>query len=174
MAYLNKSFLMGNLTRDPELRHTSGGSPVCEMTIAVNRRVNGKEDVSYIDVVVWGKSAENCSRYLTKGSSAMVEGYLKQESWEDRQSGQRRSKLKLVAENVQFMSSPRSGSESSGNRQAYSGGYTRDDDPQPPYTPEPDEPRQNNASMSQPSSIQEPPPSGPGCEQPDLTDDIPF
>ena len=105
MASFNKVFIMGNLTRDPDFRHTSSGKPVCKMTVASSRKNGNTEETCFVDVTVWGKPAENCRQYLSKGSSVFVEGYLKQETWEDRNGGGKRSKLGVVAENVQFMSS---------------------------------------------------------------------
>ena len=103
---LNKCFLIGNLARDPELRKLArSGTSVCDMTIAVNRKSGDREETAFVDVAIWGKVADNCSRYLSKGSQVLVEGYLKQESWEDRETGAKRSKLKVVAESVQFLSS---------------------------------------------------------------------
>lgn len=106
-ASLNKVFLMGNLTRDPELRYVPSGSAVANFTVAVNRVYKGttgekKEEVSFIRVVVWGKMAETCSEYLTKGRSVMVEGRLKSRTWEG-QDGQKKSALDVVAESVQFL-----------------------------------------------------------------------
>ena len=109
MPSINNCIAMGHLVRTPDLRSTPSGSPVCDITLALNRKSNGREDVCYVDVVAWGKNAENCGKYLEKGSCVLVEGYLKQESWDDRSSGQKRTKLKLVAEKVQFISSPKNG-----------------------------------------------------------------
>ena len=107
MPSMNKVLIMGHLTRDVDLRSTQQGKHVAEMTLALNRRNGDREEVCFADVVVWGKTAENCKRYLEKGSCAYVEGYLRQERWEDRQTGQRRSKLRIMAESVQFISNPR-------------------------------------------------------------------
>ena len=107
MAGVNKVFLLGNLTRDPELRYTANGAAVAGFGIAVNRKYKQdnewKEEVCFIDITVWGKQAESCSEYLHKGSSAFVEGRLNFRSWETEQ-GQKRSKLEVVATNVQFLS----------------------------------------------------------------------
>jgi len=107
MASLNKVFLLGNLTRDPELRYTPGGAAVCEMGLAVSRRytVNGQEqqEVCFVDIVVWGKSADNCKQYLEKGSPVLIEGRLQFDSWEDRNGGGKRSRLRVVADRVQFI-----------------------------------------------------------------------
>ena len=108
-ASLNKVFIMGNLTRDPELRYVPSGAAVATFSVAVNRPYKDsagekKEEVSFIRVVVWGKMAEVCGEYLTKGRPVLVEGRLKSRSWED-QSGQKRSATEVVANSVQFIGS---------------------------------------------------------------------
>ena len=110
MAYLNKVFLIGNLTRDPELRTTPKGTAICQFGIAVNRQFKDesgatRDETTFVDVEAWGKQGELVSKYLSKGSPAMVEGRLKLDQWEDKTSGQKRSKLKVVLDNVQFLSS---------------------------------------------------------------------
>ena len=119
MASLNKVFLLGNLTRDPDLRGFSNGQNVCDLGLAVSRRFmsNGQEqeETCFVDVVVWGKAAANCRQYLSKGSQVMVEGRLQLDSWEDRNGGGRRTKLRVVAENIQFMNRRRD--DVSGNAQ---------------------------------------------------------
>jgi single-strand DNA-binding protein len=109
MAYLNKVFLIGNLTRDPELRVTPKGTAICQFGLAVNRQFKDesgatRDETTFIDIEAWGKQGELVAKYLTKGSPAMVEGRLKLDQWEDKQSGQKRSKLKVVLDNVQFLS----------------------------------------------------------------------
>ena len=116
MAYLNKVFLIGNLTRDPELRVTPKGTAICQFGIAVNRQFKDesgatRDETTFVDIEAWGKQGELVSKYLSKGSLAMVEGRLKLDQWEDKQSGQKRSKIKVVLDNVQFLST-RSGSGS--------------------------------------------------------------
>lgn len=106
----NKAILVGNLTRDPELRYTSSQTPVCSFTLAVNRMWKGKngetqEQVDFIPVTVWGMMAENCNRYLKKGSPALVEGRIQVRNYEDKQ-GQKRYVTEIVAENVQFLGTP--------------------------------------------------------------------
>ncbi len=108
MANLNKVLLLGNLTRDIELRHTPKGTAVADMGLAVNRRVsdgngNWTDEATFVDVTVWGRTAENAAKYLSKGRGVFVEGRLSLETWEDKQSGQKRTKLKVVAEQVQFL-----------------------------------------------------------------------
>ena len=110
MAYLNKVFLIGNLTRDPELRVTPKGTAICQFGIAVNRQFKDesgatRDETTFVDIEAWGKQGELVAKYLTKGSPAMVEGRLKLDQWEDKASGQKRSKIKVVLDNVQFLSS---------------------------------------------------------------------
>lgn len=107
MASLNKVFIMGNLTRDPELRYVPSGTAVATFTIAVNRVYTSqagekKEEVSFIRVVVWGRRAEVCGEYLSKGSPVFVEGRLQSRSWEG-QDGQKRNTIEVIADNVQFL-----------------------------------------------------------------------
>ena len=107
MASFNKVMLMGNLTRDPELRYTSNGSAVTSFGLAVNRKFKQgdewKDDVCFVDITVWGKQGENCAEYLSKGRPAFVEGFLKFSTWES--DGQKRNKLEVVANTVQFLGS---------------------------------------------------------------------
>ena len=107
MASLNKVFIMGNLTRDPELRYVPSGTAVATFTVAVNRVYTSqagekKQEVSFIKVVVWGRRAEVCGEYLSKGSPVFVEGRLQSRSWES-QDGQKRSATEVIADNVQFL-----------------------------------------------------------------------
>lgn len=104
---LDVTLLMGNLTSDVELRYTQGGAPVANFSLAINREWTTKEgdrqkDVCYVPVVVWGKQAEQCGEYLKKGDQAMVTGRHHSSSWETR-SGERRSKMEIVAERVIFI-----------------------------------------------------------------------
>ncbi len=105
MPRLNKVFLMGHLCRNAELRYTPSGIAVTTLGLAVNNKYKSgdewKEDVLFIDVTVWGKSAENCTEYLSKGSPVMVEGRLKHHTWE--KDGQKLSKVDVTAINVQFL-----------------------------------------------------------------------
>src|SRR5579864_7967325 len=110
MASFNKVILLGNLTRDPELRYTPQGSAVCEFALALNYVYTNKqtgqkvEEVSFIDIVAWGKTGEICAEYLKKGRQVMIEGRLKQDRWEA-QDGKKMSKVRVTAENVQFVGS---------------------------------------------------------------------
>ena len=110
MANLNRVFLLGNLTRDPELRYTPGGVAVATFTIAVNRNYttqNGekKEETDFIRIRVVGKHAENCAKFLNKGRAVFVEGRLQYRTWET-QDGQKKSALEVVGYNVQFLGKP--------------------------------------------------------------------
>lgn len=109
MASLNKVLLIGNLTRDPELRSTPNGTAVADLRLAVNRSwsVNGerREETLFITVVAWGKQAETVQQYLKKGSPMLVEGYLRSRDWEGT-DGQRHSLTEVVAERVQFLPRP--------------------------------------------------------------------
>lgn len=116
MANVNKVFLIGNLTRDPELRYTPSGAAVSDLGLAVNRidtDKNGerREEVLFVDITVWGRTAENCCQYLKKGRPIHVEGFLRLDTWDDRNSGEKRSKMKVVAERVQFLDSGRGGTQ---------------------------------------------------------------
>ncbi|MFA5357009.1 MAG: single-stranded DNA-binding protein [Candidatus Omnitrophota bacterium] len=107
MANLNKVLLIGNLTKDPELRYTPQGTAVVNLRIAVNRKFKDKnqewkDEACFLTVVVWNKQAETCNQYLHKGSSVFIEGRLQSRSWEDN-SGQKRNVLEVRAERVQFL-----------------------------------------------------------------------
>ena len=119
MANLNKVFLIGNLTRDPELRYTPGGTAVANLGIAVNRRFKDssgelKEEVCFLTVTVWDKQAEACCQYLTKGRPVFVEGVLQSRFWET-SDGQKRSAIDVRAERVQFLGSY--GSQKEGSKE---------------------------------------------------------
>jgi single-strand DNA-binding protein len=110
MANFNKVFLIGNLTREPELRYTPQGTAVVNLRLAVNRRFRNrnqelKEETCFITAVVWDKQAETCNQYLHKGSPIFVEGRLQSRSWEDN-SGQKRATVEVRAERVQFLGRP--------------------------------------------------------------------
>lgn len=107
MASLNKVFLVGNLTRGPELRYTPSGSTVCTFGLAVNRKYKSgdewKDETCFVDITVWGKQGEACAQYLSKGSAALIDGRLNFRTWET-DDGQKCSKLDVVANDVQFLS----------------------------------------------------------------------
>ncbi len=107
MADLNLVILVGRLTRDPALRYTSGGQPVTDMSLATGRTYMSKtgerkEEVCYVDIVVWGKQAEAASEYLKKGSSVLIEGRLQLDTWETKE-GEKRSRMRVQASRVQFL-----------------------------------------------------------------------
>ena len=107
MATLNKVFLIGNLTRDPELKYTAGGTGIARFGLAVNRKYNAqdgekKEDTCFVDITAWDKLAEACSEHLSKGRLVFIEGRLQYQSWES-DDGTKRSKLEVIAQNIQFL-----------------------------------------------------------------------
>ena len=109
MANLNKVMLIGNLTRDPELKYTPGNQAVCEVGLAVNRKYRTKdgedrEETTFVDCEAWGKQAEVIKQYMTKGKPLFIEGRLKLDTWEDKDGG-KRSKMRVVIENFQFLGS---------------------------------------------------------------------
>lgn len=121
----NKVILMGNLTRDPETRTTPNGQSVTNFSLAVNRTWKGQdgqtnEDVSYIDCVAWGKPGEIIAQYLGKGRAVLVSGRLDQRSWEDKETGGKRSKVEVVVEDFNFVGDGQGGS--AGNSGGYNSG----------------------------------------------------
>jgi single-strand DNA-binding protein len=119
MASFNKVILLGNLTRDPEVRYTPKGSAVADLGIAVNRQYtleNGekREEVTFVDVTFWGRTAEVAGEYLKKGRPVFIEGRLQLDTWDDKQSGQKRSKLKVIGETMQFLGAPRGSGAANG------------------------------------------------------------
>jgi single-strand DNA-binding protein len=120
MADLNEVRLIGRLTRDPELRTTPNGQSVATFGIATGRKYKGqdgvqREETTFVDITCWSRLAENVHKYLRKGKLAFVAGRLNLDTWEDRQTGQKRSKMSVVADNVQFLD--RAGSERVQNMQ---------------------------------------------------------
>ncbi|MHC4870563.1 MAG: single-stranded DNA-binding protein [Planctomycetota bacterium] len=107
MAGFNKVILMGNLTRNPELRYTPSGTAVTDLSVAVNtprgRGADRKDDTVFVDVTVWDRQAETCTEYLAKGRPVLVEGRLRMDQWEDKETGKKRSKLAVVAQSVTFL-----------------------------------------------------------------------
>lgn len=102
MSNFNRVIIMGNLTKDPELRYTPSGDAIAELNLAINSKCGDKETVTFINkITVWKKQAENCSEYLTKGNKVLIEGHLKNESWE--KEGQKFSALRVVADSVRFL-----------------------------------------------------------------------
>jgi single-strand DNA-binding protein len=149
-ASFNKVILVGNLTRDPEIRYTPKGSAVCDLGLAVNRVYNTesgekREEVTFIDVVLWARLAEIAGEYLKKGRPVLIEGRLQLDSWDDKQSGQKRSKLRVVGETLQLL----------GSRPSSGGGGVEE------------------GEQSRPASRPAPPPKSPAPAEPD-DDEIPF
>ena len=156
MNGFNKVILAGNLTRDPELRYTPGGLAIAKLGLAVNRRSkdqNGevKEEVTFVDVDVLGKQAEVVGQYLKKGRPILVEGRLKQDSWEDKQTQQKRYRLYVVLESFNFLDG---GNRGEGGGDFSGGGGAPSARPRP----------QQSA----------PPPSSSGSDMPPEEDDVPF
>ena len=119
MPSLNKVLLMGNLTRDPELRVTPKGTPICQFSLAINRQFKmesgeTREEVIYVDVEAWGKQGETIAKYMVKGRPLYVEGRLRLDQWDDKQTGQKRSRLGVVMESFQFMDSGNRGESEGG------------------------------------------------------------
>ncbi|MBP7274887.1 MAG: single-stranded DNA-binding protein [Kiritimatiellae bacterium] len=160
MPSLNKVFLIGNLTRDPEVKFLPSGNAVTELRLAVNRSYRTKdgqerEEVLFVSASVFGRTAENCGKYLHKGSPVHVEGRLKMDEWE--RDGKKNSRLTVVAENVQFLSSRGGeGGGSRGTRGDSAGAYPRT---------ESSEPSADEPSMAEP---------GPGMGAGDDEDALPF
>jgi len=119
MPSLNKVMLMGNLTRDPELRVTPKGTPICQFSLAINRQFKmesgeSREEVIYVDVEAWGKQGETIAKYMVKGRPLFVEGRLKLDQWEDKNTKEKRSRMKVVLEQFQFLGDNRGGGGSGG------------------------------------------------------------
>ena len=166
MANLNKVFLIGNLTRDPELRYTPSGTAVVEFGMAMNRRWGGgqggekREETCFVDVQAWARSAEVISEYCKKGQPLFVEGRLQLNTWEGK-DGQKRSRMRVVVENFQFLGAPsgRGGGNAAGTKPAPK------KSPTPPAEAQPDESSESDA----------PPPSdAPQEGEYQIDDDIPF
>ena len=142
MASFNKVILLGNLTRDPEVRYTPKGSAVCDLGIAVNRNYTTdsgerREEVTFVDVVLWARLAEIAGEYLKKGRPVFIEGRLQMDTWDDKQTGQKRTRLRVVGETMQLLGGRPPGASAAGetageNRQASA-------PPKPSARAEPDE-----------------------------------
>jgi single-strand DNA-binding protein len=143
MANVNKVMLLGNITRDLEVRYTPKGTAVCDLGMAVNRIRTGDngeriEEVTYVDVTLWGRQAELAGQYLSKGRSVFIEGRLQLDQWDDKQTGQKRSRLRVVGENMQFIG----GQGGSGSNQSSSGAPRQQ--PAPPEQQQSSPPPQSN------------------------------
>lgn len=153
-ASFNKVILVGNLTRDPEVRYTPKGSAVCDLGLAVNRQYSleggeKREEVTFVDVVLWARLAEIAGEYLKKGRPVLIEGRLQLDSWDDKQSGQKRSKLRVIGETMQLLGGRQGGGEGDegpssggggGGRSYGSGGGGGSRSSTPPPRPAPSEP----------------------------------
>lgn len=131
MANFNKVILVGNLTRDPEVKYTTGGTAVAEIGLAVNRQWfdqksnERKEETTFVDVTLWGRQAEVAGEYLSKGRSVLIEGRLQLDQWEDKQSGQKRTKLRVVGEQMQMLGGRGDGGPGGGSAGGGAGGASR-------------------------------------------------
>jgi single-strand DNA-binding protein len=147
MASFNKVILLGNLTRDPEVRYTPKGSAVCDLGIAVNRvyTTEGgerREEVTFVDVVLWARLAEIAGEYLRKGRPVFIEGRLQMDSWDDKQTGQKRTKLRVVGETMQLLGGRpggAAGETAEEDRPAASAGSKTTAPPKPSARAEPDD-----------------------------------
>ncbi len=166
MANLNKVMIIGNLTRDPELKYTPKGSAIAEIGVAVNRNYTTdsgekREETTFVDIVLYGRLAEIAGEYLKKGRSAYFEGRLKLDTWDDKQTGQKRSKMRIVGESLQLLGGREGGRDNS----SHSGGGEFDEADRAVRRPPP-----------RPSSSERPAQNRPPAD-PDLDvehDDIPF
>jgi single-strand DNA-binding protein len=167
MANVNKVMLLGNITRDLEVRYTPKGTAVCDLGMAVNRVRTGDngekiEEVTFVDVTLWGRQAELAGQYLAKGRSVFIEGRLQLDQWDDKQTGQKRQRLRVVGENMQFIGGQGGGGSQGGGGNA-------------PQQQEPGSPQQESGP---PQQEQAPPASNQGgAAAPDSfdnDDDIPF
>ncbi|HEY1110035.1 MAG TPA: single-stranded DNA-binding protein [Opitutaceae bacterium] len=162
MPSLNKVLLMGNLTRDPELRVTPKGTPICQFSLAINRQFKmesgeSREEVIYVDVEAWGKQGETIAKYVTKGRPLYVEGRLRLDQWEDKNTKEKRSRMKVVLEQFQFLGDSRGGGPGGG-----SGEY--------------DQSAPSGGGSSSPERHSPPPRSGGAkpASQENLDEDVPF
>jgi single-strand DNA-binding protein len=173
MANVNRVILIGNLTRDPQLKYLPSQTAVAEFGLAINRKYKSasgeaKEDVCFVDCTAFGRTGEVINQYCQKGKQIYIEGRLKYDSWEDKQGGGKRSKLGVVVENFQFLGGRESGA---GPNQEASGGGT-EDQTAPPARPQRNVPPPARAQPpAQPAQSQEPPF---GEEQQFREDEIPF
>lgn len=136
MPSLNKVYLMGNLTRDPELKVLPKGTTVCQFSLAINRTFKmesseTREEVTYVDIEAWGKQGETIAKYVSKGRPLYVEGRLRLDQWEDKTTKEKRSRMKIVLEQFQFLGDNRGGGSAPGGANPAPDGGT-----QPPPSPE--------------------------------------
>ena len=167
MPNLNKVMIMGNLTRDPEIKYTPKGMAIAHFGVAVNRVWSNEagekqEEVTFIDIEMFGRKAEVVGEYFKKGKPIYVEGRLKLDSWDDKTSGQKKSKLKVVGETFEFLGSREGGGGGGGGEQGESHGEPRSQS----------RPQQQSRAQSRPASPPPRPPADPDLDAPE--DDIPF
>jgi single-strand DNA-binding protein len=151
MANVNKVFLIGHLTRDPEIRHTPKGTAIAEFGLAINRNYTNDqgekcEDVTFVDITVWGKTAEIAGKYLSKGRQVYLEGRLQFSTWDDKQTGQKRSKLRVVGETIEFLGDPSGGTSQQPPERNRQESPISSAPPQAPDQPKPD----NNYEIDEP------------------------
>ena len=178
MANLNKVMLMGNLTRDPELKYLPSQTAVCEVGLATNRKWTGqdgqqKEEVTFVDCTAFGKTAETLAKYLKKGRPVFIEGRLKYDQWEA-QDGSKRSKLAVVIENFQFIDSRPAGAGGGEEGGQGGGGYAPRPAPaaRAPYRPAGGRPAAQQQQSAPPQEMDQMPPDD--VSPPIKDDDIPF
>lgn len=166
MASYNKVMIIGNLTRDPEIKYTPKGTAIADIGLAVNRNYTTesgekREEVTFIDVTLWGRVAEIVGEYCKKGRPLFVEGRLQLDSWDDKATGQKRSKLKVVGENIQLLGSREGGGGGGEHGEGRSEGRS-ENRPQ----------QQSRSAPSRPATPPQRPPADPDLDAPE--DDIPF
>lgn len=167
MPNLNKVMLIGNLTRDPEVRYTPKGSAVTDVGLAINRHFTlddgeRREETTFVDITFWGRQAEVIGEYMRKGRPLYVEGRLQLDQWEDKNTGQQRSRLKVVGENFQFLGGRDDQGGGGGGGQSYDQGQPRQQAAPPQQEPPQQQPRQQAPQQQNYEPIQ------------DEDDDIPF
>jgi len=158
MASFNRVILVGNLTKDPQVRYTPGGTAVTDVGLAINRvwfdkqSNTKKEDVTFVEVTLWGRQAEVAGEYLSKGRSVLIEGRLQLDQWEDRETGQKRSKLKVVGEQMTMLGSGSDGQHSGGGGGGGGGGYPEESQnaPRASETEAPQDPHYDNPANDVP------------------------
>jgi single-strand DNA-binding protein len=170
MANLNKVMLIGNLTRDPEIKYTPKGQAIAELGLAINRRYTTesgekREETTFVDVTLWGRLAEIAKEYLTKGRPVYIEGRLTLDTWDDKQTGQKRSKMRVTGDQMQLLGSRGdSGGGGGGGFSSGGGGAAEDFDQRPPAR------SAGTGSASQPQRR----PASPAPAPQEEDDDIPF
>lgn len=145
MASFNKVILVGNLTRDPQVRYTTGGTALAEIGLAVSRQWYDKqtnqkrEETTFVDITLWGRQAEVAGEYLAKGRPVLIEGRLQLDTWDDKETGQKRSKLRVVGENMTMLGSRNDGGGGAGGGRAGGKGAQQSAPETGDYQPEPND-----------------------------------